>query len=73
MRWKWLAAVIMGMLAFNAVASNGATSPYGTAGVKTRPMPVLNTVFDVSYDDQENSNSSTISSKTPGRLRAEKS
>lgn len=51
MRWKWPAVVIMGMLTFNAAASNGATSPYGTASAKTRPMPVLNTVFDVSYDD----------------------
>ncbi|WP_296771407.1 DsrE family protein [Thiobacillus sp.] len=50
MRWKWLAVVIMGMLAFN-VAASGTTSPYGTASTKTRSMPVLNTVFDVSYDD----------------------
>lgn len=50
MRWKWPAVVIMGMLTFN-VAASGATSPYGTASAKTRSMPALNTVFDVSYDD----------------------
>lgn len=53
MRWKWPAIVIMGMLTFSAAAANDVAAPYGTATVKTRPIPVLNTVFDVSYDDPQ--------------------
>lgn len=54
MRWKQSCIVIIGLLAFlSAATANDVVPPYGTATVKTRPTPVLNTVFDVSYDDPQ--------------------
>ena len=54
MRWKQFAMVFLGMLTcLGAATAQDIAAPYGTATVKTRPIPVLNTVFDVSYDDPQ--------------------
>lgn len=54
MRWKQSVIVILGMLTcLGTATAKDIAAPYGTATVKTRPTPVLNTVFDVSYDDPQ--------------------
>ncbi|HUW27332.1 MAG TPA: DsrE family protein [Sulfuriferula sp.] len=54
MRWKQPAIVILGMLTcLGTATANDIIAPYGTATVETRPTPVLNTVFDVSYGDPQ--------------------
>ncbi|GBL46331.1 hypothetical protein SFMTTN_2144 [Sulfuriferula multivorans] len=46
--------VVLSMLTFLGTATaKDIAVPYGTATVTTRPTPVLNTVFDVSYDDPQ--------------------
>ena len=54
MRWEPFAILILGTLTcLGSVSAKDMVAPYGTATVQTRPTSVLNTVFDVSYDDPQ--------------------
>lgn len=48
-----LAATLMVLTIAGNATANGLEAPYGSAKADTQQRPVLNTVFDVSYDDPQ--------------------
>lgn len=54
MRGKQVAVMLLlGLMNLNGATAQDTPAPYGTAAIGTRPIPILNTVFDVSYEDPQ--------------------